>query len=139
MSKLAKPRSAKGLAVLCAKIADEKLAEDIFILNLSAIDTAPADFFVICSCNSDTQVRAIYNAMYDQCKSLKIPLPKVEGLDNAEWVILDFFDVVFHAFLPEKRAYYKLEKLWGDAKFLKLDDDSKPVALKHEELKGLIN
>jgi len=127
LGKIGKPRSSKGLATFCAKIADSKLAEDIVILDLNKIDPAPADFFVVCSCNSNNQVHAVVTEIEKSCRELKISKPRVEGYENAEWVLLDFFDVVMHIMQPVARDYYKLEKLWGDAKAFRLSDSGSLV------------
>jgi ribosome-associated protein len=118
------------MATLCAKIADSKIAEDILVLDLEKIDPSPADFFVMCTCKSDVQVRALVSEIEDVCRVLGIQKPRIEGYENAEWVLLDFFDVVVHIMQPIARDYYKLEKLWGDAKFYKLGDGSKLVSAK---------
>jgi ribosome-associated protein len=133
--KLGKPRTTKGLATLCAKIADDKLAEDVIIMDLSEIENAPSDFFVICSCDSDIQVRAISDAIEKEIIHLKLQKPKMEGLKSASWVLLDFFDVLVHIMMKHSREFYKLEKLWGDAKFMVLGESSKLNVMKAEQLK----
>jgi ribosome-associated protein len=133
--KLGKPRTTKGLATLCAKIADDKLAEDVIIMDLSEIENAPSDFFVICSCDSDIQVRAISDAIENEIIHLKLQKPKMEGLKSASWVLLDFFDVLVHIMMKHSREFYKLEKLWGDAKFMVLGESSKLNVMKAEQLK----
>lgn len=125
MVKIGKPKTAKGLATFCARVSLEKIAEDILILDLKKIDTAPTDYFVICTCKSDTQMWALTESIIEKCRELGIEKPKVEGLTGAFWVLLDFFDVVMHIMLPEARNFYQLEKLWGDAKFYSVDDDGK--------------
>lgn len=130
MSKIGKPRSSKGLAVLAARLADQKLAENILILNLTGIEAAPSDYFVICSCDTDVQIKAIVESVISQCRLLGIQLPKVEGLASSQWVLMDFFDVVIHIMLPDIRQYYKLENLWGDSEFFSLNDEGKPQALR---------
>ena len=125
--KFGKPRSTKGLATLCARIADSKIADDILILDLNKIDPSPADFFVMCTCNSDVQARALVNEVEAVCKVVGVQKPRIEGYENAEWVLLDFFDVIMHIMMPQARDYYKLEKLWGDAKFYRLAAGGKLV------------
>lgn len=138
MAKIAKPRSSKGLATFCARIAEDKIARDILILNLSKIEVAPSDFFVLCTCDSDVQVSAIVDAIMRQCKNAGISRPRAEGLEGNFWVLLDFFDVVVHIMQKDAREYYKLEKLWGDAQFYKLDDELKPKKIDNTELKQII-
>lgn len=129
LQKFKKPQSSKGLATLLAKIAYEKLSSDIEILNLKKIEVAPTDFFVICTCNSDTHARAVADAVYKYCKELDIQYPRIEGLEYSHWILLDFFDVVMHIMLKEERLYYHLEKIWGDASFSKLDKSGKLIKI----------
>lgn len=123
MAKYKKPGTPRALAVLCAKIAEDKIAKDIILLNLKKADTPPTDYFVICSCDSDVQVRAIVEEVYKVCTELGLRKPRVEGYETASWVLIDFFDVVFHVMLNQSRQYYNIEKLWADAQFLKLNEE----------------
>lgn len=111
-----KPRTVKGRAVLCARIAQEKLAHDILALDLSDIEAAPAEYFVIASVDSDAQLRATADAIEDAMRSLGLGSPRSEGRGTSTWVILDYFDIVVHLMLSTTREFYKLERLWGDAK-----------------------
>lgn len=122
MAKIGKPRTSKGLATFTAKIADEKLAEDIVVMDLTDIETAPTDYFMICTCNSDVQVESVTNSILRKCKEVGIEKPKSEGLESKEWVLLDFFNVVVHIMINNSREFYKIEKLWADAKFFKLNE-----------------
>lgn len=139
MAKYSKPRSTKGFAVLCARIADEKIAENILILNLKQIEFAPSDFFVICSCDSETQVRAVAEEIEIQTKKLGYKRPRIEGSESGQWMVLDFFDVVVHVMLARTRDFYKLEKLWSDSDFYRLGPDGKEKALKADELKEVLS
>ncbi len=123
------------LAHFCAKTASDKLASDILILDLKSIETSPCDFFVICDCSSDVQVKAIVDEIEKRVRFAEISKPKIEGLDHRDWVILDFFDVVVHIMLKETREYYRLEKLWGDADFFGLDSDDSMIKVGYEEIK----
>ncbi|MBU3741213.1 MAG: ribosome silencing factor [Candidatus Kapabacteria bacterium] len=111
-----KPRSQKGQAVLCARVAQDKLAHDIVILDMNEIEHAPAAFFVIVTADSDAQVRAVTDAVAVACKGLGMGNARITGKTSGSWVILDFFDICVHVMLPEARDFYKLERLWGDAK-----------------------
>lgn len=111
-----KPRSQKGQAVLCARVAQEKLARDILILDMTEIENAPASFFVIVTADSDAQVRAVTEAIDMACKQVGMGNARVAGKSSGSWVILDLFDIVVHVMLPDARDFYKLERLWGDAK-----------------------
>ena len=91
--------------------------EDIQILDLTEIDNTPCDFFVVCSGNSNTQVSAIVGSVQKNVsKSLKEKPFHTEGSDVAEWVLIDYVDVVVHVFQKQIREYYNIEELWGDAK-----------------------
>ena len=94
----------------------EKKGNDIIRLDLRNIHSSVADYFVICHADSATQVRAIANSVEEEIyKTLKLDPIHKEGLENAEWILLDYFDVVIHIFKTDKREYYGVEDLWGDA------------------------
>lgn len=133
MIKLGKPKSSKGLATFCAKIADDKLARDIVIIKLSDVENAPAEYFVICTCDSTVQVDSVIDSIESHSVNVKMKRPRVEGFQTKEWVILDFFDVVVHIMLKDTREYYKLEKLWGDCSFYELSDSGTLRTLKNSE------
>ena len=140
MAKIGKPRSIKGLAVFCARTAEDKIAQNTIILDLTKIETAPAEYFVIASCDTDIQMRAIVAELELRCLELGIDKPKVEGFhDSATWVLIDFFDVIMHLMLPTTRSFYQLEKLWGDASFFKVTDGTATKAIKFEEIKQIIS
>lgn len=94
----------------------EKKATEVVVLDLTNIQNAIASYFVICSGNSDTQIEAIMDSVEEEVKKACKDTPwKREGLGNKEWVLLDYVTVVAHIFLKNKRPYYGLEELWGDA------------------------
>lgn len=126
MTKYKKPATPRALAVLCAKIAEDKIANDILLMNLKKADTPPTDYFVICTCDSDVQVRAVSDEVFRVCTELGIKKPRMEGYDTASWVLIDFFDVVFHVMLTNARQYFNIEKLWADAQFLRLNEEGLP-------------
>lgn len=111
------------LAHLCAKIASDKIAEDILILDLREIEASPSDFFVLCSCDTDIQVRAIVDQISRETKAYIDKRSKIEGIDLAQWVIMDFFDVVVHVMQKPARTFYKIEKLWADAEIYSIEND----------------
>ncbi|MES2765517.1 MAG: ribosome silencing factor [Bacteroidota bacterium] len=130
MPALRKPRSSKGLATFIARVAQGKQAEDILILDLSKIDSAPSDYFVICTCQSEPQVRAVAESVDAACREIGLRSPKTEGWDTLQWIIVDYFDVVVHVFNKEAREFYKLDRVWGDAKFAKLEEDGTLTTVK---------
>lgn len=90
---------------------------DITILDLRDIENTVTSYFIICNGTSNTQVKAIVNAVQrNVSKTLKENAWHVEGNEQAEWVLLDYVDVVVHVFQKHIRDYYDLEGLWGDAK-----------------------
>lgn len=115
-----KPRTTKGKAVLCARAAQEKMARDITVLDISKIDSSPADFFVVVTVDSDPQLRAVSNEIIQAAKAAGMGLPRKDGKGTTTWMILDYFDIVIHVMLESARSFYKLEKLWGDGKFYSL-------------------
>ena len=91
--------------------------EDFQILDLNLIDNTPCDFFIICSGNSNTQVSAIVGSIQKNVSKLLKEKPfHTEGSDLAEWVLIDYVDIVVHVFQKQIREYYNIEELWGDAK-----------------------
>lgn len=102
---------------------EEVKGNDISILDLREIDTAVCDYYVICNCNSNTQVNAIVNSIQKiVSKELKDKPWHVEGSDNAEWVLMDYVNIVVHVFQQQIREYYNIESLWGDAKITTIEN-----------------
>lgn len=90
--------------------------QNINILDLREIDNTVCDYFIICEGTSNTQVNAIVNSVQKKVsKELKDKPWHVEGSDNAEWVLMDYVNVVVHVFQKHIREYYDIESLWGDA------------------------
>jgi ribosome-associated protein len=101
----------------------EKKAIDISVLDLRKVKNAVADFFVICSGGSDKQLDAIADSVDEEVfKAVQENPWHIEGKNNKEWVLLDYFDVVAHIFRKDKREFFALEKLWGDAEFIEIED-----------------
>ena len=91
--------------------------KDIKILDLRDIENTVCDYFIICEGNSNTQVNAIVGAVQKKVsKTLKDHPWHIEGSENAEWVLMDYVNVVVHVFQKHIRQYYDIEGLWGDAK-----------------------
>ena len=113
--------TSKALAKKIAAFALLKKAQNVVLLDLRKLTTM-SDFFVICSADSDTHVRAIADAIRDGAQSAGENVWHDEGQGQSTWVLLDFVDVVVHVFHKETRSFYNLEKLWGDAKFEYVED-----------------
>ncbi|MHA7058369.1 ribosome silencing factor [Aquimarina sp. M1] len=96
---------------------EEVKGKDISILDLREIENTVCNYFVICNGTSNTQVNAIVNSIQKTVsKSLKDKPWHVEGSENAEWVLIDYVNVVVHVFQKHIREFYDIEGLWGDAK-----------------------
>ena len=104
----------KDIAITCAKIADEKKAQDIVILDVDKISSI-SDYFVICSAINERQLHAIADEIDKELKKLSVKKFGMEGYREAKWVLIDYGDVIVHLFDKEIRSYYDLELLWGDA------------------------
>jgi ribosome-associated protein len=101
--------------LIIESISDKK-GLDIVSLDLRHIEEAIADFFILCTAESTTQVKAIADHIYQQVKENTGDTPwHTEGRQNLEWVLIDYVDTVVHIFLRDKRAHYNLEELWSDA------------------------
>ena len=98
----------------CAEAAENKKAFEILILDLRILSSV-CDYFVICTGSNTTQVGAIADGIDRELAEAGIHPSHVEGATEARWVLMDYGDVVVHLFEEQTRAYYSLEKLWGDA------------------------
>jgi ribosome-associated protein len=114
--------TARALAILIANAMVSKKAHNVVTMDLRRV-TSTTDYFVVCSADSDTQVRAIADAVEDATDEAGAPVWKSEGRQTLSWVILDFVDVVAHVFHRESRTFYNLERLWADAKTVAISDD----------------
>jgi ribosome-associated protein len=92
----------------------DKKAQDLVVLDLR---NTPAftDFFVVCTGTSQRQVKAIADSVEESLKAAGVRPAHTEGYDRADWVLMDFFTFIVHVFTPQTRAFYALERLWGDA------------------------
>ena len=122
MNKITKPKNSKSLVTFCSKIAADKIAENIIAIDLRKIENATTDFFLLCSTDSVNQSQAILDAILRQSKNAKISKPRVEGETNADWILIDFFDVVVHIMLKPIREYYDIEKLWAEGVFYQYNE-----------------
>ncbi|MCA0365350.1 MAG: ribosome silencing factor [Spirosomataceae bacterium] len=110
--------SSEQLCDLVINGMQEKKGFDIVKLDLRKIPGTITDFFVICSGNSDTQIDAIAGSVEEEVVKAAKELPwHKEGIQNKEWILLDYIDVVVHVFKKDRREFYDIESLWGDADF----------------------
>ena len=103
------------ISVIISGIEDVK-GQNINILDLREIENTVCDYFIICEGTSNTQVNAIVNSIQKKVsKETKDKPWHIEGSDNAEWVLMDYVNIVVHVFQKQTREYYDIESLWGDA------------------------
>jgi ribosome-associated protein len=104
-----------------AALAQEKLAEDVVILDMRPVCTF-TDFFVICTGRNARQTAAIWDEVHRVMKRDHDLLPRsADGAQEGSWILADYLDIVLHVFTPEARSYYKLEELWGDVPAVELE------------------
>jgi len=100
-------------AKLIAGLIQDKKAEDILIMDMSeAVDFA--DFFIICAADSYRHVKAIADYVIENAKKKGVRIWHSEGYDDANWILLDYGDIIVHIFMEEARRFYALERLWRD-------------------------
>ena len=96
--------------------------QNIRLLDLRNIENTVCDYFIICNGNSNTQVNAIVSSVQKNVsKNIREKPYQIEGVENAEWVLMDYVNVVVHVFQKHKREYYDIENLWGDAKITEIE------------------
>jgi ribosome-associated protein len=125
MAKKRKGVSSEVLSDTIVKGMQEKKGTDIVVMDLRKVKNAVADFFVICSGNSDKQIDAIAESVDQEVyKALKENPWHTEGKNNKEWMLLDYIDVVVHVFRKDRREFYSLERLWGDADITEIKNEN---------------
>jgi ribosome-associated protein len=126
-------RPARELAALAVEAMQSKKAVDITVIDVRKV-SGVTDYFVIGTGESDMQVRAIAEAVREQVKEQTGERPwKREGMQHNQWVVLDYVNVVVHVFDRERRSFYDLERLWGDAPVEHVAEDADTVDLLQPE------
>ena len=105
----------KNMAKMTISALEDKKAEDIKVIDISQISIL-ADYFIIASGNNRSQIQALSDAVEETLGRAGYPMKQKEGYDNANWVLLDFGDVIVHIFDRENRLFYDLERIWCDGK-----------------------
>ncbi len=103
---------------------EERKAENSVVLNLQGLNSI-ADYFVICHGNNERQVQAIARSIMDEVEKAGFTVRRVEGFEQARWILIDLGDIICHVFHKDERSYYNLERLWGDAEEVSIGDDSR--------------
>ncbi len=113
--------TAKEVALLAVQALDSKKGAEIKLLETTEV-TSLADYFVLCTGTSNTQIKALSDACEKALKEAGEELRGIEGHRSGTWVLLDFYSVIIHIFTDETRKFYDLERLWIDAKDVDLSD-----------------
>ena len=105
--------NSKEIAKLAISALEDKKAEDIKVIDISEVSVI-ADYFIIANGTNRSQIQALSDHVEETLGRAEVPLKQVEGYDNANWVLLDFHDVIIHIFDKENRLFYDLERIWRD-------------------------
>ncbi len=125
MKKTRKKETALPLAQAIIKGIQEKKGQEIVCLDLTKINRTICDYFIICHGDSHRQVQAISDSIIKEVQKTTGEKPwHSEGIQNSEWVLMDYVNVVAHVFLKEMRGFYNLEGLWADAEIIKIPENS---------------
>ena len=111
---------AERKARVAARAALDKKALDLVVLDVQSISNV-TDYFLVCSGRSTTHLKTISDAIREELKEAGVRPLHAEGMAESGWILLDYGDVLMHVFLEDTRAYYALERLWGDAPALPVD------------------
>lgn len=105
----------KEMARLAIDALEDKKAEDIRVIDISRVSVL-ADYFIIANGSNRSQIQALSDAVEEKLGRAGFPMKQMEGYDNANWVLLDFGDIIIHIFDRENRLFYDLERIWRDGK-----------------------
>ena len=108
--------TSKEMALFSAEILDQKKALDIVIIDIGT-KSSFADYFVIASASNENHIKALADSLEEDLLKQDYVCKHVEGYHTAEWILIDYADVVVHLFLKENRTFYQLERIWQDGKF----------------------
>lgn len=109
--------NSKGIAKLAIAALEDKKAEDIKVIDISEVSVI-ADYFIIANGTNHSQIQALSDNVEEKLGQVGVPLRQIEGYNNANWILLDFHDVIIHIFDKENRLFYDLERIWRDGKLV---------------------
>lgn len=112
-----KAMNSKETAKLAIAALEDKKAEDIKVIDISEVSVI-ADYFIIANGTNRSQIQALSDNVEEKLGKAGVPLRQIEGYDTANWVLLDFHDVIIHIFDKENRLFYDLERIWRDGKLI---------------------
>lgn len=113
--------ASKELAALAIKALEDKKAEDIRIIDISNVSVL-ADYFLIANGSNRSQIQALADHVEEQLGKAGAPVRQIEGYDTANWILLDFGDIIIHIFDKENRLFYDLERIWRDGALVELTE-----------------
>jgi ribosome-associated protein len=113
--------NAKEVAKLAIKALEDKKAEDIKVIDISEVSVI-ADYFIIANGSNRSQIQAMSDNVEEALGRAGYPVRQIEGYQNANWVLLDFNDVIIHIFDKENRLFYDLERIWRDGKQIAVEE-----------------
>lgn len=111
----------KEITKLAMKALEDKKAEDIKIIDISEVSVL-ADYFIIASGSNRSQIQALTDNVEEQLGRIGAHVKQIEGYDAANWVLMDFGDIIVHIFDRENRLFYDLERIWRDGKMMELSE-----------------
>ena len=123
----------KGLLLLCVNAALERKAEDVAILNVRDLSSV-TDYFVICSGNSDRQIRSLADHVSQRLKKEGILPLGIEGERSGSWILMDYGDVILHIFYKPVREFYDVEGLWSDAPRMIVDESAGKLTVLNDDM-----
>lgn len=112
--------NAKELTHLIIEALEDKKADDIKIIDISNVSVI-ADYFIIANGNNRNQVQALADNVDESCNRVGHPVRQIEGYDTANWILMDYSDVIVHIFSKEDRLFYDLERIWRDGTLIEKD------------------
>lgn len=112
--------SIKNMVKIAHEALDEKMAEEITIIDISKVSTV-ADYFIIANGRNNNQVQAIVDNVTEKLGQAGYDYRQIEGYQEARWVLLDYQDVVIHVFSSDDRRFYDLERIWRDGSLVEID------------------
>ncbi len=116
-----KPMEAKELAKLAIQALEDKKAEDVKVIDISDVSTI-ADYFIIASGKNRSQIQAMCDNVEETLERAGAAMKQTEGYKNANWILMDYGDIIVHIFDTENRLFYDLERIWRDGKEMDLSE-----------------
>ena len=113
--------NSKEMVKIAYEALSDKKGHDIKIIDIQSVSVL-ADYFIIAGGNNENQVKALANSVEEEMYKVDCKPKHIEGFDNANWILMDFSDIIVHVFNEEDRLFYDLERIWRDGKHLEVTD-----------------